>query len=123
MAEHNEIGKKGEAIAKQYLEEKGYTILELNWRFKKAEIDIIAKDVEEDVLVFVEVKTRSSNAFGSPEEFVTDQKEKLMGDAAYVYAGIIQHDWEIRFDIIAVLLENDTPQISHLPDAFFPYEF
>ncbi len=46
-----------------------------------------------------------------------------MGDAAYVYAGIVQHDWEIRFDIIAVLLENKEPQIAHIPDAFFPYEF
>ncbi len=122
MAKHNETGKLGEELAAAFLLDKGYLILETNWRFKRAEIDIIAKDEREDILIFVEVKTRSSDYFGKPEEFVSPQKEKLMADAAQVYAEEIQHDWEIRFDIMGIVLKEGKPEISHLADAFFPYD-
>lgn len=112
------IGDKGEAIAVDFLDRKGYQILETNWRFSRAEIDIIAFDGE--ILVFVEVKTRSYDYYGKPEEFVTLKKEKLMADAATVYMDKINHDWEIRFDIISILLpKNKTPIIEHFKDAFF----
>ncbi|MCO6476913.1 MAG: YraN family protein [Phaeodactylibacter sp.] len=119
MARHNEVGKAGEALARRYLEEKGYRILEANWRYRRAEVDLIAMDGP--VLVFVEVKTRGSDAFGRPEEFVTPQKEQLITDAAMEYMESIGHDWELRFDIISVLFRNeDDYQLEHFRDAFFP---
>lgn len=118
MANHLETGQKGEAMAVTFLEKAGYQILETNWRFSRAEVDIIAMDGE--ILVFVEVKTRSSDYFGKPEEFVTARKKTLLADAASVYMNKINHDWEIRFDIISVLLKDvNQPRIKHFEDAFF----
>ena len=119
MARHNDIGKLGESIASNYLLDEGYQLLETNWRFRRAEIDLIAKDG--DILVFIEVKTRSSAAFGEPEEFVTPEKENLIAAAASAYMEAINHDWEIRFDIISILLKSEQSySIKHLEDAFFP---
>lgn len=118
MAKHNELGQKGERLAVDFLKKKGYLILETNWRFSRAEIDVIAKDG--NILVFIEVKTRSDDAFGQPEEFVSSKKERLIMDAASVYMEEIGHDWEIRFDIIAILYKSDKDiQIKHFEDAFF----
>ncbi len=118
MAKHNEIGQLGEELAVKFLKEKGYQIEELNWRHRKAEIDIICR--QEDTLIFVEVKTRSTDFFGQPEEFVTSNKEDLMSDAAAVYCEKIGHEWAIRFDIIAIVLKKNEPSIQHFEDAFFP---
>ncbi len=119
MAQHNELGKTGEQIAKDFLLEKGYTILETNWRYQKAELDLIVMD--QQVLVFVEVKTRSSDFFGSPEDAVTVLKEKLMAHAATAYMRKIGHEWAIRFDIIAIVVKGEGRcEIQHLQDAFFP---
>ena len=119
MAKHIETGKKGEALAKQYLEERGYRILETNWRFSRAELDLIA--MQQEVLVFIEVKTRSSDYFGTPDAFVDSKKEKLMAEAAAAYMRKINHDWEIRFDIISVLMRSEKDiTIEHFKDAFFP---
>ncbi len=119
MSDHLDIGKKGEDIAAEYLVEKGYAVLERNWRFKKAEIDIIAKE-NDGTLVFVEVKTRSYTYFGEPEAFVDDKKKSLMLDAASEYMRRIDYDWAIRFDIIGIVLEKGKkPRISHFEDAFF----
>ena len=76
MAIHNELGQKGELLAVDFLLEKGYIIVEKNYRFRKAEIDVIAK--KEGVLAVVEVKTRSTNYFGNPEEFVNPKKIRLL---------------------------------------------
>ena len=119
MAQHNDLGFKGEAIAKQYLEQLGYEILDENWHYNKAEIDIIAFDV--DQLVFVEVKARSSTDFGEPEDFVDDAKQHHLERASAAY--IEQVDWngEIRFDIIAInFIKHREPVIKHIKDAFFP---
>ncbi|MEN0003467.1 MAG: YraN family protein [Bacteroidota bacterium] len=119
MAKHNEVGQAGEAFAASYLQAKGYTLLEQNWRYSRAEVDIIAK--EGDVLVFVEVKTRSNLAFGLPEDFVTKRQEQYLAEAASVYMEHIGHDWEVRFDIIGVRWKaNGQHQLKHYPDAFFP---
>ena len=119
MAKHLETGRTGENIAVQYLKEKGYQILETNWRFSKAEIDIIAKDG--DMLVFIEVKTRSNGYYGEPESFVTPQKEALLFDAANRYMEQINHDWEIRFDVIGIILKDvGNYQLKHTEDAFYP---
>lgn len=118
MARHNETGKIGEELAVQFLQTKAYQILEQNWRYSRAEIDIIAKDG--DVLVFIEVKTRSTDAFGKPEAFVTPKKKQFLQTAANVYMEEIGHDWEIRFDIISILLHPTRPaEVTHFEDAFF----
>ena len=117
MSTHLELGNRGESIAERHLLECGYKIIERNWRFSRAEVDIIAK--EGDVLVFVEVKTRSSEVFGKPEESITSKKEALLKDAAAVYMEQINHEWEIRFDIIAITIKGSTYSIEHFKDAFF----
>ena len=119
MATHNELGKKGEKVALEFLKNKDYEILETNWRHRKAEIDIIAK--MDDVLIFIEVKSRSNSHFGRPESFVDDKKQQLITDAASAYMEKVGHEWEVRFDIIAVLFHNEAYQsIDHFKDAFFP---
>ncbi len=118
MALHNEIGKRGEQLALNFLRNQGYQILETNWRYSRAEIDIIAR--KEGILVFVEVKTRTAAAFGPPEAFVSAKQERLIANAAAVYMEQIGHDWEIRFDIIGVLLSQSETSIKHFEDAFFP---
>lgn len=119
MAHHNDIGNAGEAIAKRYLEERDYRILEENWRYRRAEVDLIAMDRR--TLVFIEVKTRNTTAFGEIEDFVTRKKESMLIAAAHAYMDHIDHDWEIRFDIIAILyLDEKSYSVKHLEDAFFP---
>lgn len=119
MAKHLETGQKGEKIATQFLINKNWKILETNWRFSRAEIDIIAKDL--DTLVFVEVKTRSYDYYGKPDAFINKKKELFMADAAAVYMEKIGHEWEIRFDVISVLMNGkEDYQIQHFKDAFFP---
>ena len=117
MSTHLELGNRGESLAEKYLFEIGYQILERNWRFSRAEVDIIAKDGE--ILVFVEVKTRSSEVFGKPEESISPKKEALLKDAAAVYMEQIGHEWEIRFDIISILIKGDGYSFNHFEDAFF----
>lgn len=118
MAKQQEIGNRGEKLAAEYLQHKGYDILTLNWRYKRAEVDIIARDGE--VVVFVEVKTRSYNLFGPPDLAVNYKKESLLTSAAHVWIEEHQHEGEIRFDVISILIEkNNIPKINHLEDAFF----
>lgn len=116
MAEHNELGKEGEKIAVDFLLKKGYKILETNYRYIKAEVDIIAQ--KEGVLVAVEVKTRSTDYFEDPQDAVKAKKIKLLVSAVDYY--VIQRDLdvEVRFDIIAILINKDGTKIEHLEDAF-----
>lgn len=116
MAQHNELGKKGEQLAIDYLLEKGYTIVEKNYRFQKAEIDVIAQ--KENVLAVVEVKTRSSDYFGNPQDFVNPKKIKLLVSAIDNYVTEKDLDVEIRFDIIAIVKQKSAFKIEHLKDAF-----
>ena len=119
MAKHIETGRHGEELAVAFLEKAGFQILETNWRYRRSEVDIIAKDGE--VLVFVEVKTRSYDYFGRPEEFVDKKKEGHLARAAAGYMQQTGHEWAIRFDVVAVLKKNENEwQVEHLPDAFFP---
>ncbi len=118
MAEHNLTGEKGEELALLYLTKKGFDILERGWRFKKKEIDIIAK--HSDCLVFVEVKTRTENYWGNPEEFVTKKKQKFLIEAAEAYIEEKQYMGESRFDIVSVLLTKGSETIEHIKEAFYP---
>lgn len=118
MAEHNETGKTGEELAVKYLEEKGYEILETNWRFKNLEADIIAQ--KKNILVIAEVKTRRTNYFGEPEEFVDKKKQKNLVKAANAYIELKGIDIEVRFDIISVLMKGEQVFIHQIEDAFYP---
>ena len=115
-----DFGKKGEDLATEYLSSLGYSILERNWRYSKAEIDIIAR--EGSILVFVEVKTRSSEFYGQPEEFISDSQQELIFSAAQRYMEKINHDWEIRFDCISILIrekyELKNYEIKHIKDIY-----
>jgi putative endonuclease len=119
MAEHNELGKLGEELAVEFLRKNGYEILETNWTFQKAEIDIIAQ--KENTLAVVEVKTRSSLEFGLPQDFVKPKKIQLLVKAVNEYVVSKNLDVEVRFDIIAVHKENKSFAIEHLKDAFYHF--
>ena len=114
---HNELGKWGEEYAASSLEKKGYELLERNWFFNKAELDIIA--LKDSQLVVVEVKTRNSDFFGDPQDFVTPAKIKLLVKAANEYIISNDLDLEVRFDVIAVLKNKTHEQLEHFEDAFY----
>ena len=117
MAEHNELGKLGEELAVDHLQKNGYSILQTNYVFQKAEIDIIAK--KGNILAIAEVKTRSSVDFGLPQDFVKPKKIQLMVKAVNEY--VIQNDLDldIRFDIISIFKNGKAFEIEHIEDAFF----
>ncbi|MBE7659623.1 YraN family protein [Tenacibaculum finnmarkense] len=119
MAEHNELGEKGEQLAIDYLQKNGYKILEKNYRYKKAEVDVIAQ--KDGFLVVVEVKTRSSTYFGNPESFVNPKKIKLLVFAINNYVNQKDLDLEVRFDIIAIVKNKEQYDIQHLTDAFLHF--
>ncbi len=120
MASHNELGKLGEDMAVAHLQTQGYKILTRNFRFDKAEIDIIAQR-EEDTVVMVEVKTRNSNFFGDPQSFVTPRKIKSLVKAANEYVIRNEIDAEVRFDIIAILKNKKEERIEHFENAFYHF--
>ena len=119
MAEHNELGKQGEEQAVDFLQKNGYEILEINWIFQKAEIDIIAR--KEDTLAIIEVKTRSSIDFGLPQDFVKPKKIQLLVKAVNEYVIQNQLDVSVRFDIIAIHKNANNFIIDHLEDAFLHF--
>ena len=118
MAEHNLVGKKGEEIARNYLLDKGFKIRHLNWRYKKNELDVVAE--KNNLLVVVEVKTRTSEYFENPREAVTIKKQKYIIKATDAYINEFNIDNETRFDIIAVSLLEAETKIEHIEDAFQP---
>ena len=117
MAQHNELGKKGEQLAQDLLVKNGYEILERNYRFDKAEVDIIAQ--QKDILAVVEVKTRSSLDFGNPQDFVKPKQIKNLVKAVDEYVTENNLDVEVRFDIVAILQNGKDFEIEHLEDAFY----
>lgn len=116
MAEHNELGKQGENAAVQYFLRNGYEIVERNWRCERYEIDIIAQN--DEYIVFVEVKTRSSNQWGNPEDAVSKGKIKRIVDAADFYLREYDIDLPARFDIISAIWTGQGFDIEHIDDAF-----
>lgn len=119
MAQHNELGKKGEQLAVDFLLKNDYKILEKNYRYLKAEVDIIAQ--KKNTLTAIEVKTRTSNYFGNPEEFVNPKKIKLLISAIDNYVVERDLDVEVRFDIIAIINNKKGTKIEHLKDAFLHF--
>ena len=119
MAQHHELGKKGEQLAVDFLLENNYSIVERNYRFDKAEVDIIARKA--DILAIVEVKTRSSLDFGNPQDFVKPKQIKNLVKAVDEYVTENDLDVEVRFDIIAIVKENKEFKIEHLENAFYHF--
>lgn len=110
-------GDEGEDLACAFLEREGYAIVERNFRYERAEVDVIAKDGDE--LVFVEVKSRRSNAFGEPEDAVDEAKQEQIVNAAEGY--LTEKDLDnapVRFDVVAITYRDDSPVIEHIRDAF-----
>lgn len=119
MAQHNELGKKGEQLAVDFLLKEGYNIIERNYRFDKAEVDIIAQ--KEDVLAIIEVKTRSTADFGNPQDFVKPKQIQRLVKAVDEYVTANCLDVEVRFDIIAIVKEKNQFHIEHLENAFYHF--
>lgn len=116
MAAHNDTGKWGEDLAVAYLEKKGYTIVERDWKSGRRDIDIIALD--DDVVVFVEVKTRRNRLYGEPEDAIDYYKLQNLQQAISHYVKFKHIHQEIRFDIISIVgtIETD-PDIQHIQDV------
>ena len=118
MADHNILGEKGEEIAREFLIKNGYEIRHSNWRYRKKEIDIIT--IKNNLLVVVEVKTRSNDYFENPKEAVTRNKQKFIINATDAYINEFDLNFEVRFDVIAITIINNKTKIEHIEDAFQP---
>lgn len=119
MAQHNELGKKGEQLAIDFLLKNGYDIVERNYRFDKAEVDIIAQ--KDNILAIVEVKTRSTVDFGNPQDFVKPKQIQRLVKAVDEYVTVNRLDVEVRFDIIAIVKRGKALNIEHLKNAFYHF--
>jgi len=118
MVSTREIGEMAEGLAKDYLVKKGYKILDQNWYYGHLELDIVAKDQGE--LVIVEVKSRNGLRYEHPSEAVTNSKIKRIVEAADAYIIEKNLDVETRFDVITVIFFEDKFELEHFPDAFYP---
>ncbi|MFB9053179.1 YraN family protein [Formosa undariae] len=119
MADHNKLGKLGEEEAVHFLLKNGYQIIERNYRYQRAEVDILAK--KGDVLAVVEVKTRSSTDFGNPQDFVKPKQIQRLVTAVDAYVTSNNLDVEVRFDIIAIVSSKKGLELEHLEDAFYHF--
>jgi putative endonuclease len=110
-------GKEGEDLAARFLINKGFEIIERNYRHKRSEIDLIVK--KDNWLVFVEVKLRSSDAYGYPEDFVDYKKARNIVDGAEQYT--YENNWQgnVRYDIVSIRLLKDKTEIIQIEDAFY----
>lgn len=118
MAQHNQLGSRGEDLAAGYLRDQGYHLLERNWRFGKGEIDIICSKGK--TLVIAEVKTRSTEFFGQPEEAVNKRKRQFLIRAADAYVNKKNLLMEVRYDILSIIIRDHMHKIRHIEDAFYP---
>lgn len=121
MAEHTDFGKQAEQYAIEYLESKGYCIVAKNFRYQKAEIDIIAEN--NNLLVIIEVKARANNLFIEPYEAVDKRKIKLIVSAADAFLREKQYEKEVRFDIVSIIRgEGNQLKIQHIENAFESFD-
>jgi len=118
MSDPGNLGPAGEEIAVRHLTEKGYTIRHRNWKQGQKEIDIVAEN--DNIIVFVEVKTRINNYYLHPSAAVTGKKQKMIILAADTYLRIYNIDKESRFDVITVLSDGKNFNVDHIENAFYP---
>jgi len=119
MIPPDELGLKGEEIATAYLKKEGYKILARNWFYHHKEIDIIARQGDE--IVIVEVKTREGNYFEEPWEAVSTRKIRNLVDVADAWLNQQKIDLETRFDVISIIFSDDINyELTHFPGAFTP---
>jgi len=116
LARHNDIGKKGEELAKHFLVQSGFNILEKNWRYRRLEVDFIA--VKSEVVHFVEVKTRTSEHMGRPEDLVTDAKMESLIEASEVYTEQNPLYERVQFDILSILIQLNKTSYLLIEDVF-----
>lgn len=116
MAQHNKLGNDGEDMAVALLQKKGYEILAKNYRYQKAEVDIIA--LKNDSLVAVEVKTRSTPDFGDPREFLKPAQIRRLVEAVDHFVNSKDLDYEVRFDFIGIIKNKLGTRLEHIEDAF-----
>ena len=119
MAQHNELGKKGEELAVKFLQKNGYEIVTRNFRYQKAEVDIIAR--KDGILTVVEVKTRSTPDFGDPQNFLKQKQINSLVKAIDYFVNEHKLDVEVRFDIVAIIQNKAGTKIEHLKDAFLHF--
>ncbi len=117
MSDKIKKGKEGEDMAARFLKDKGYEIVQRNYRYKQSEIDVIVK--KDNWLIFIEVKLRSSDAYGYPEDFVDYKKAKNIIDGAEQYT--YENDWHgnVRYDIVSIRVLGDKTEIIQIEDAFY----
>ncbi|MCA4896843.1 MAG: YraN family protein [Cytophagales bacterium] len=104
-------------MAARFLIDKGFEIVERNYRHKRSEIDLIVK--KDNWLIFVEVKLRSSDAYGYPEDFVDYKKAKNIVDGAEQYTYDKNWQGNVRYDIVSIRLQQDQTEIIQIEDAFY----
>jgi putative endonuclease len=114
------IGRYGENLAKEYMQKKGYELVIKNFRYERAEIDLIFKDEKNEVLIFTEVKTRTNKAFGEPEESVDFKKQEQLIKSAqgFLMDRPEYNEYEKRFDIVSIYIKGNKEVITHLQNAF-----
>ena len=118
MNKGHKLGRKGEELAVGHLRSLGYEILETNWFSHHLEIDIIAKDGNE--LVIVEVKARGTDSYEHPSEAVSNKKIRFLVNAAEAYIQEKDINLETRFDVISIIFQNGGVEFEHFKDAFYP---
>lgn len=116
MSKNKELGLEGEQLAADYFKKNGWKIHEMNYRYRRSEIDLIIS--KNDLLTFVEVKTRTNTDYGLPEQFVDEKKAENIFKAADHY--ILEIDWKgnVRFDIISIIKKEEV-ELEHIEDAFY----
>lgn len=119
MAQHNELGKRGEEMAVAHLLATGYEIVARNFIFQKAEVDIIAR--KDNILAVVEVKTRSTPDFGDPQDFVKKKQIKQLVKVIDHFVNEHKLDVEVRFDIVAIIKNKAGTRLEHIEDAFLHF--
>ncbi len=119
MANHNTTGHLGEKMAQEFLLKKGFKILHQNWRHSHWEVDLIAS--LNDILHFIEVKTRRTQKFGFPEDDVTKKKMQNLINASEEYLVLFPGWKKIQFDILSIsILKNQSPEYFFIEDVYIP---
>lgn len=113
------LGRQGEAAAASFLIQNDYKILEQNYRYLKAEVDIIA--TKKNFLIAVEIKTRSNDFFGTPETFLKPKQQQRIVTAIDHYIKQKKLNVEVRFDVISILKKSGKLQINHIKNAFYHF--